>query len=171
MRLEPVIALPSAWTCVHGQFVVHCFEGHFPVSDMDHMQDLAARWMARHPAQRVEMVVVLPSSARMSGEERQRMARLIKLGERQRTASATVIMAEGLLGSVHRSILTGLMLLAPPPHPTKVFASVLEGVRWLHPHARALMPQLQLEPLCAAVEGQLAAFRARARDGAASVAV
>lgn len=30
-----------------------------------------------------------------------------------RDAAATVILAEGLMGSLHRSILTGLMMLAP----------------------------------------------------------
>ncbi|HEX5658140.1 MAG TPA: hypothetical protein VFX59_13140, partial [Polyangiales bacterium] len=90
-------------------------------------------------------------------------------GEAQRTASATVILAEGLTGSFQRSVLTGLMLLVPPPRPAKVFAKVEDGVRWLFPHARELTgPRLSLEPLILAVELHVAAFRTRTRDGAAS---
>ncbi|HEX5657446.1 MAG TPA: hypothetical protein VFX59_09625, partial [Polyangiales bacterium] len=72
MRFEPVIALPTAWTSVCGQFVLHSFEGHLSLQDMQHMQDLAARWLTKHPEPRVEMVVILPSGARMTSEERQR---------------------------------------------------------------------------------------------------
>jgi hypothetical protein len=169
MKFEPVIALPTAWTSVCGQFVLHLFEGRLSLADMQHMQDLAARWLTKHPERRVELVVVLPSSANMTMEERQRMARLIKQGEPQRAASGTVILAQGLTGSFQRSVLTGLMLLVPPPHPAKVFAGVQDAVRWLHPHARALMPKLELEQLVAAVDAHVATFRARTRDDAASV--
>jgi hypothetical protein len=170
MRFEPVIALPNAWTSACGQFALHLFEGHLSLGDMEHMHDLAGRWLTKHPGKRVEMVVILPSGARMTLEERQRMVRLIKQGEPQRSASCTVILAEGLLGSVQRSILTGLVLLAPPPHPAKVFATVHEGARWLYPHARELMgARLDLDELLVAVDVNVAMFRARERDDVATV--
>jgi hypothetical protein len=162
MRFERVIALSSAWTSVYQQFVLHLFHGHLSLADMDHMQMLAARWLDENPGKRVEMVVIFPSEARMTLEERQRMVRLIKQGESYRTASATVILAEGMMGSVQRSILTGMMLLAPPPHPVKVFAGVADGVQFLYPHLRALLGQeLKLGELLNAVDVHVALFRTR----------
>jgi hypothetical protein len=168
MRFDPVIALPNAWTSACGPFVLHLFEGQLSIADMNYMQDLAARWLVKNPQPRVELSVVLPSSARMTLDERQRVASLIKQGERQRTASATVILAEGLTGSFQRSVLTGLMLLVPPPHPTKVFASIQDSVRWLFPYANLLM-ELELQPLFAAVDAHVARFRTRTRDAGASL--
>ncbi len=168
MRFEPVIAMPSAWTSVIGQFVLHMFEGHLGLADMERMEELALKWLAKNPKQHVEMVVIMPSSARMSIEERQRMVRLIKQGEHARTAASTVILADGLLGSVQRSVLTGLMLLAPPPHPHKVFASAHASVRWLYPHVLELMPGVELDALQVAVDVHLAMFKTRTEKVAAS---
>jgi hypothetical protein len=163
MRFEPVICLPTAWSSVFMQFVLHLFEGHVSLADMDRIQQLAARWELEHPGKRVEMVVVFPSDARMSPEERARMAQLIKRGEQQRIASATVILAQGLLASVQRSVLTGMMLLAPSPHPAKVFASTAEALRWLFPHLRELCGrELELDDLVVALSAHVAMFRTRA---------
>lgn len=163
MRFEPVISLPAAWSSVFARFVVHLFEGHVSLADMDRMQSLASRWETEHPGKRVEMVVVFPSDARMSHEERTRMTQLIKRGEHQRTASATVILAEGLLASVQRSVLTGMMLLAPAPHPAKVFATTTDALRFLFPHIRELTgPELNLDDLMVALSAHVAMFRTRA---------
>src|SRR5688572_8852720 len=105
MRLQPLICLSSAWTSVFGQFAVHLFEGHVSVAQMEHLQAIGDRWNGENPDKRVELVIVLPSDTRMTLEERARMNRLIKHGESFRTASATVILAEGLLASMQRSVL------------------------------------------------------------------
>lgn len=167
MRFEPVISLPTAWSSVFARFVVHLFEGHVSLADMDRMQMTGARWEVEHPGKRVEMVVIFPSDARMSHEERSRMSQLIKRGEAQRSASATVILAEGLLASVQRSVLTGMMLLAPSPHPVKVFATIPDGLRWLFPHLRAQCgPTLELDQLIVALSAHVAMFRTRASRSA-----
>ncbi|MFT3923954.1 MAG: hypothetical protein QM778_15580 [Myxococcales bacterium] len=137
MGWEPVIRFPTAWTSVLGNFGVHLFEGYVSLEEMDRMQALAERWLMQRQDKLVELVVIHPSDARMSHEERSRMARLIKLGESRRNASATVILAEGLMASVQRSILTGLTMLVPPPHPTKVFGQIEPAVTWLHPYLEA----------------------------------
>ena len=163
MAFETLLQLPAAWTCVYQRFALHLFEGQVSVAEMDRMHAVGERWNARHPEKRVELAVIFPSEARMSQEERAAMARLMKLGQAFRAASATVVLAGGLRGSMHRSILTGLMMLAPPPHPSKVFGDVAEAVTWLDPHLQALdATQPRAEELVRAVDAHIALFRARA---------
>lgn len=163
-KLEPTLCMSSAWSSVWGNFVVHLFEGHVSLNDMDRMQAFGERWNAINPGKRAELVAVLPSGAQMSNEERARMARLIKQGEVYRSASATVIMAQGMLASVHRSVLTGMMMLAPAPHPAKVFATIADAVGWLLPHVQAVSTSaVSQADLLQAVDANLTAFRARAR--------
>src|SRR5262245_61538209 len=100
MIFEPVIRLPAAWSSANSSFGIHLFEGHVSLAEMDQMQLVGERWNARNPSKRVEMVLIFPSSARMSQEERSRMAKLVQAGEAQRAASATVILAEGMLASM-----------------------------------------------------------------------
>jgi hypothetical protein len=162
VNFEPVIRLPTAWSSVSGNFVVHLFEGTVTIAEMDRMQQIGDAHNARHPAKRVELVIIHSSDARMSGDERSRMARLIKHGDAHRTATATVILAEGLVGALHRSTLTALLMVARPPHPTKVFGDVAEAVRWLWPHLRALQPTAPaIEQLDRELVAHLAEFRAR----------
>lgn len=162
MRFEPLIRMSTAWTSVFGRFAIHVFEGRVTVEDMELLQTIGQQWNVKHPGKRVELVVVLPSDTRMSTEERARMARLIKLGEAHRAASATVILAEGILASMQRSMLTGMMMLAPSPHPTKVFGTLSDAGKWLFPHVQTLPgPRVTLTEFCDALDEQLADFRAR----------
>ena len=168
MKLEPIISLPSAWSSVFAHFVVHLFEGHLSVPDMERMHARAERWKTAHPGRRVELVVIFPSDAQMSHDERVRMARLIKHGEAQRAASATVILAQGLLASVQRSVLTGMTMIAPPPHPAKVFGKLADALHWLAPQTQSVCDaRLTPEGLTELVEANIAAFHARtpARTG------
>lgn len=95
VNFEPVIRLPTAWSSVSGNFVVHLFEGTVTIAEMDRMQQIGDAHNARHPVKRVELVVIHSSDARMTGDERTRMARLIEHGDSHRTATATAILAEG----------------------------------------------------------------------------
>lgn len=162
MIFEPVIRMTAAWTSVTAGFAIHLFEGHVTLDQMDQMQVIGERWNARHPAKRVEIVLILPSGARMTHEERTRMAKLIKAGEAHRTASATVILAQGMLASMQRSMLTGLLMIAPPPHPAKVFGAIAEALTWLEPHARGVSgARLKLDELTVAIHAHVAEFRNR----------
>ena len=162
MRFEPLLCLPTAWTSVCARFGVHLFEGTVTLADMDRLQSVGDRWNAQHPEKRVELVVVLPSNARMTHEERMRMVRLIKHGEAHRAATGTVILAEGLLASVQRSVLTGMMMLAPAPHPAKVFGNLTEAVAWLAPYVKSVCGDaLKPEQLASMLDAHLAEFRAR----------
>jgi hypothetical protein len=105
---------------------------------MDLIERTGDAWLAKHPGRTVELVIIFPSSARMTNAERMRMARMLKRHEKNRTAAGTVILAEGLTGAVHRSVLTGLLMLAPPPHPAKIFGVTRDAVTWLAPHVQAL---------------------------------
>jgi hypothetical protein len=162
MKLEPIIDRPTMMTGVWRRFAVHVFEGKVTVEDMASMEAIGVAWLKQNPGKLVELVIVFPSETRMTGEERARMARVIKRWENLRTASATVILAEGLIGAMHRSVLTGLQFLAPSPHPTRVFGSTGDSVSWLLPYVRELCgPEVSREDLMAAVEDHCRAFRSR----------
>lgn len=155
-------------TGIWQRFGVHVFEGHCSVEDMDQMEARGDAWLARHPGKLVELVVIHPSDAGMSMAERSRMQRIIKRWEKIRTASATVILAEGLAGSLQRSILTGMTMVVPPPHPAKVFGTTDAAIAFLAPHVSALVgKETSADALTAAVAKLEADFRsARAEHGA-----
>jgi hypothetical protein len=90
------------------------------------------------------------------------MARLMKRWEKDRVASATVILADGMLGAVQRSMLTGLLMVAPPPHPAKIFSEVPVAVDWLVPFARPVLGMhTTTTAVLRAVEDWCNAFKAR----------
>jgi hypothetical protein len=162
VKIDPLAQLPTAWNGVAGRFGVHLFEGHLSLDDMDRLDAIGARWRGNDTMKIVELVIVYPSEARMSTAERQRMAQLIKRWEHYRVASATVILAPGLLGTIHRSVLSGLQMLAPAPHPVKVFRDTKDALAWLDPHVRAVNGEDATQALTqAAVDAFCAAFKAR----------
>jgi hypothetical protein len=164
MLLEPLICMPQAWTFVWQRFGVHFFQGTLGIGDMDRLESEGDRWHAAHPGQLIEMVVIFPSDARMNTTERERMIRLMKRREKSRLASATVILAEGITGAMHRSVLTGLMLIARPPHPAKVCATIPDAIAFLMPHLRSLCdPRATHASMVVALDEARAAFEARAR--------
>ncbi len=155
MRLVPLLMTPTAWSGVCDRFAVHVFEGHVGIELMEQFESVGDEWLRKNPGRLVELVLIHPSDSRMSGEERSRMARVIKRWEKQRVASATVILATGMLGAMHRSVLTGLLMLAPPPHPVKVFGEAERAVDWLAPHVQTLSPHATQ----AAMQSALREFR------------
>jgi hypothetical protein len=162
MKLEPVIQIPAAWTGSSGGFGVHLFHGHLTLADMDRLDAFSTPWRRRNPGKMVELSVLFPSDARMSSDERTRMNQVMLRWQHLRLASATVILATGILGALQRSVVTGLLLVAPRPHPTRVYSTVREAVTWLAPHLQAL-PGFQATPdqVVAGIEEFSAAFRAQ----------
>jgi hypothetical protein len=161
MKLVPLLQTPTAWSGVADRFAVHLFEGHVTVQQMGRFEAVGDEWLGKHPGKLVELVIIHPSDSRMTTEERSRMAQVIKRWERQRVASATVILATGMLAAMQRSVLTGLLMLAPPPHPAKVFGVAHEAIDWLAPHVRSLTPHVTPAAMHAAVTDWCAAFGRR----------
>lgn len=162
MKLDPIIETPYMTTGLWRQFAVHLFEGKVTLADMDHIERASERWHAKVNGKLVEMVVILPSNTKMTQDERVRMTKIIKRWEGKRVASATVILAQGLTGALHRSVLTGLQLLAAPPHPTKVFGTIAEATRWLAPRVREVCGEdAPPDELSAAVSALSEAFSTR----------
>lgn len=140
VKLAPLIQMPTAWTGMADRFGVHLFEGRLTISDMERLEVNGSTWHRKNPDRKtVELVVIFPSNARMTTEERTRMAELIKRWAHRRAASATTILAEGIGGAMQRSVLTGLWFLAPPPHPAKVFGKIADAVRWITPHVQSVL--------------------------------
>ncbi len=137
MKLEPIIELPCMVTGSWRRFAIHLFEGKLTLEHMTELERASEAWHAKSKDKLVELVVILPSNAKMTGEERGRMTKLIKRWEHTRVASATVILAQGIVGSLQRSVLTGMQMVVPSPHPMKVFGTVEDAVRWLSPHTMA----------------------------------
>lgn len=158
----PIIEMPTAMTAIWRRIGVHLFEGKLTLDDMDRLDEEGAAWRKRMPGKMIELVIVFPSDAQMSTDERKRMAAIVKRWEKERVASSTVVLAEGLLGSFHRSILTGLQMLVPSPHPVKIFGSIAAATEWLTPFARDLCgPEVDAATLTAGVEELCARFAAR----------
>jgi hypothetical protein len=131
---EALVQQPNMVAAVWRRFGVYLFEGKVTVDDMARMESHGAHWFRKNPGKIVEMVVIYPSETRMNSEERARMGKVIKRWEDHRVASATVILATDLVGSMQRSVLTGLQLIVRPPHPTKVFGTPADALMWLAPH-------------------------------------
>jgi hypothetical protein len=161
IKFEPLLTLPNLVSGMWRRFGVHAFEGAVTLDDMARIEASGSQWHRTNPGQLVELVIIFPSDARMSTEERARMASLVKRWEKTRTASATVVLADGLAGAMHRSVLTGLQMIAPPPHPTKVFSRVPDAVAWLAPYIQALCgADATAAELLAAVDRLCDGFRA-----------
>jgi hypothetical protein len=137
VRLEAAFRTPNVVTGVWRRFGAHVFEGRLSLEDMARLESFGNLWHKKNPGSVVELAVILPSEARMAGEERARLAKIIRRWEMTRTASATVILANGLVGAMQRSVLTGLMMIAPAPHPTRVFGTTREAAAWLAPYIQA----------------------------------
>ena len=153
MKLDPIIETPCMVTGLWRRFAVHLFEGKLPLDEMETLERASETWHAKLTGKLVEMVVIFPSKAQMTSEERQRLTRIIKRWEHTRAASATVILAQGLTGSLHRSVLTGMNMVVPAPHPMKVFGEVREAVHWLSPHTREVCgPDAKPEVVLDAIE-------------------
>ena len=166
MNFEPIIRMPNMMTGMWRRLGVHAFQGRITVQDITLLEAAGIQWHKRNPGKVVEMVIIFPSDARMNGEERARMAVVVKRFENVRTASATVVLSGGLQGSMHRSVLTGLQLIAPPPHPTRVFGVVADAVSWLEPHVRALCgPDVTIDEMQSGVAELCHSFQAT-RQGA-----
>jgi hypothetical protein len=155
LKLEPIIQITPAWTAISGRFGVHVFEGRLSIADMNRMQTIGDEWYRKNPGRLVELVIVYPSKALMTNEERKRMTLLIKRWERHRDASATVILAEGLLGAMQRSVLTGMLMIVPPPHPSKIFSGITDAVTWLYPHIAPLCPEAGTRDVAVAAVNEL----------------
>lgn len=162
LTLEPIIEMPCLTSGLWRRFSVHLFEGKVTLADMHEIEERSRIWHEKIKGKIVEMVVIYPSDAKMTAEERAHMAKIIKRWEHTRAASATVILAQGLLGAMHRSVLTGLQLIAPAPHPLKVFGSVPEALQWLAPHIQSVTgPEARPDALLAAVRALEAGFKSR----------
>lgn len=132
---EPIFRLPTTWsTAIAGAVAVHHFEGEVTVLEMNKMQAIGDEWYRRYPGKSLSIAVVFPTTHRASAEQRDRMRQLIKHWEGKHLAAANAMLMDGLLGAMHRSILTGILMFAPPPHPSKVFAAVEPAVSWLLDH-------------------------------------
>jgi hypothetical protein len=162
VKLEPIIEMPCMVTGNWRRFAVHVFEGKATLADMAAIEASSEKWHAKIRDQIVEMVIILPSEAKMTGDERSKMTHIIKRWENTRIASSTIVLARGLLGSLHRSVLTGMQMVVPPPHPTKVFGVIDDGLRWLTPFIqKSSGADAQTDALMIAVDNLIAYFGKR----------
>ena len=93
MKLEPIIEMPCLHTGLWKRFSVHLFEGKVTLADMEEIESRSEVWHDKLRGKLVEMVVIFPSDAKMTSDERAKMTQIIKRWESSRAASATVILA------------------------------------------------------------------------------
>lgn len=114
--------------------IVWVVEGHTPVATLEALRlRLAVLSRERGDEKHVALTVLYPSDSAMSAEERRSVARMIDETKHRRLASATAVLAQGMMGAVHRSILTGMSILVPPPHPNRITSSIEDAVAFAHP--------------------------------------
>lgn len=114
-------------------------DGETPLDELRALTEFVLRYKReRGERQNVALTVIHGTRTGMTAEARKEIARLIDLTKHTRRASSTVVLAEGMLGALHRSILTGLSLLVPPPHPVKITGDVASAVAFLHPYIEEL---------------------------------
>jgi hypothetical protein len=140
-----VLCTPTFAVAAWRRLTLFVVDGHTPIENLERLRTTVLTWVKQHPEKTVSLIVLYPTPEGMSAEERAVMTRLMKETHHTRLASATVVMAEGILGALHRSILTGLTFVAPPPHPAKVFATVSDALRWVGPRLRDLSVDAPLE--------------------------
>jgi len=128
--IEQQNVLFAAWR----RFGVYLFEGPISIGDIDRIEMSGSQFFRKSPGKIVEIAVIFPSDSRMSSEERAHWGKTLKRWGSRRLATATVILATDLVGSMQRSVLTGLQLITRPPHPTKVFPKIDEAILWLAPY-------------------------------------
>lgn len=126
------------------RLVLWVVDGHTPVVELERLRTLVHEWSRGQSGEKnVTLVLLHASRSTMEADERRAVLRMIDETKHDRVASATVVLARGMIGALHRSILTGFSLLLPPPHPTRVFGEVPPAIAFLHGH---------IESLCGAVE-------------------
>lgn len=110
-------------------------EGHTPVEQLERLRvRIGALSRDRGDKKHVALTVLYPSDSTMSAEERACVAKMIDETKHRRLAAATAVLAQGVMGSVHRSILTGMSLIVPPPHPNRIAASEEAAINFVHPY-------------------------------------
>jgi hypothetical protein len=153
--------------------VVWVVDGHTPLEELERLRVVVRDWMReRGSAKNVSLVVIHANSTTMSGEERRTVAKIVEDTKSSRIASANVVVSSGVVAALHRSILTGLSLLVPPPHPVKVFANVSPAIRFLHPYIEALCGRVapeEIEAFVARLHGEVLARRHGATGVASKV--
>jgi hypothetical protein len=146
---------------VFKRLVLWVVDGHTPVHELEHLSEIVRAWgRQHHGTKNVALVVIHAKRSTMSAEERRPVLRMIDETKHDRLASATVVLASGMLGALHRSILTGFSLLVPSPHPTKVFGDVESAIAFLHPYIETACGPIPTRHIAAMVDDLLAEIRA-----------
>jgi hypothetical protein len=145
------------------QIVVWVVDGHTPVDELERLRLHVLEWTrAQGDAKNVALTVLHSNRSTMSAEERRIVARMIDETKGSRLASATVVLADGMLGALHRSILTGFSLLVPPPHPTKICGDLPSALAFLAPHIEKVagdVPPAHIEAIVDDLHGAVRAQR------------
>jgi hypothetical protein len=162
-RVRPERVTDSYAIAAWKGLVVWVVDGHTPLDELERLRVLVRGWTReRGAAKNVTLVVIHASSTTMSTEERRSVARMVEETKSSRLASSTVVAAAGVVAALHRSILTGISLLVPPPHPVKIVANVPAAVRFLHPYVEVLcgrVPPAEIESFVARLHAEILAHR------------
>jgi len=114
--------------------VIWVVDGSTPPEELERLRTISRAWREEHPEPTVNLIVIYPTQTTMDAAQRKVAAKFIDETKHTRVASATAVLATGMVGALHRSLLTGLSILVPPPHPVKITARVVDAVDFLHPH-------------------------------------
>jgi len=135
-------------------------DGHTPVDELESLRQLSQEWREATTEKVVSLIVLHGRRTTMSGPERRSVMNMINETKHTRLASATVVLGRGLIGSAHRSILTGMSIIVPSPHPVKICAEVSEAIDFLHPYIETVCGPVRhnhIELMCHDLHGAVCA--------------
>lgn len=144
------------------RLLIWVVEGHTPLPTLEALRlRLTALSRERGDEKHIALTILYPSDSTMSTEERRSVARMIEESKHRRLASSTAVLAQGLMGAVHRSILTGMSLVVPPPHPNRITATTDDAIAFLLPYITQSSGPASLADVRAMVNDLYAALKER----------
>lgn len=121
-----------------GPTAVAVYQGDITEQSVDDMWQAYRVALERIDGPMSSISVIHPGTTRFLGKARERSLAMARELQHQTVASAIVIKATGLVGSVARTVAATFNMMNKPPHPQRIFAGDAEAAAWimgLHPSA------------------------------------
>jgi hypothetical protein len=141
----------AVWTCAtwHDLFLL-VWRGQATAARAVENVRFLDEFSAARPGGFCLLIVLEPSASPPDDRARQMLAECMRRNSQSVRGAAYFIPMEGFKGSLMRSVVTGLSLLARETFTTRVFARLPEATRWLGeqwPGASRATEVTQIEPL------------------------
>ncbi len=152
VELDRVVVADKFVVGTWRRLIALVFDGNLDMTALELLRLRSDEWLEAHPGRTVDIAIVQPSATQMDDATRKMLALVIKDHQDNRNAAATVILATGLRGALHRSVVTAVNMMAPPPYPGRVFGAVDDALDWLSPYIVELCGEAPLVEIAAELD-------------------